>query len=257
MTEYRKGDVCSLEVVVEGENPLRAGSFMVKFPCGDHGFYLSEHLTLIRRAPVDLATCELPQPVAFRDGTSKCVMRSRFSEETGHLVATVQFEDGTYGTYLVESLRPLDEPAPESEVERLREGLEAAAHFHDVEAKFYSSNSGTKDGIPFNSVAAWHRNCASRIRVIDAVPPITPTCPPGHIMLGDRAVPEPMREVPEIGVAVCLITITDQNPVFFMRWNNSTLQNLWLQRGLIHSTEANARAHAEAIIALSAGEGVA
>lgn len=81
-----------------------------------------------------------------------------------------------------------------------------------------------------------------------------PTCPPGHIMIGDRAVPEPMREAPEVGAHVYLVGPGDRDLCSIIRWDGSRFFAELLDRGLIHSTEANARAHAKAIIAMSRGD---
>jgi len=79
-----------------------------------------------------------------------------------------------------------------------------------------------------------------------------PTCLPNHIMIGDRAVPEPMREAPEFGADYWLVDITIEDMALRCHWMDTKPGNAWLALGLIHSTEANARAHAEAIIAMSA-----
>jgi len=116
MTEYRKGDVCSLEVVVKlaktGDNPA-----YVQTKSGDKFAVDVSDLTLLRRAPVDLATCDLSEPVDGVFGSEDFV---------GKLVA----RDGEWGlvrkpnnqctSARISCLRPLDAPAPESEVERLR-----------------------------------------------------------------------------------------------------------------------------------------
>ena len=71
MTEYRKGDVCSLEVVVSHQPT--PDEVIVVVPLSAEADQLrcvpADKLTLLRRAPVDLATCDLSEPVAVVFGS--------------------------------------------------------------------------------------------------------------------------------------------------------------------------------------------
>ncbi|MDJ0827782.1 MAG: hypothetical protein QNJ16_20025 [Rhodobacter sp.] len=46
------------------------------------------------------------------------------------------------------------------------EALEEAAKWHDKEAEFYDKANGLKDGVPFFTVAVWHREHAAAIRAL-------------------------------------------------------------------------------------------
>ena len=118
MTEYRKGDVCSLEVVVD-EVPNENGVCQVIY-VGDAGegwcaYPNVKDLTLIRRAPVDLATCELPVEVNHPLYHGQTVLLIHRYEGVGFAKADKHFLTDDLAQF-----RPLDAPAPESEVERLR-----------------------------------------------------------------------------------------------------------------------------------------
>lgn len=80
---------------------------------------------------------------------------------------------------------------------------------------------------------------------------------PRTIQIGDREVPEPLREAPAYGTRYWVPDLfrktTDAaNP---MMWDSGKSDRLWLARGLVHLTEEAAQAHAEALIALSAKGG--
>lgn len=82
--------------------------------------------------------------------------------------------------------------------------------------------------------------------------PLLPICPPGHFMVGDRAVPEPMREAPERGTRYWYVEVSSKCLVWPKMWIGDEHDLLMLECGLGHLTEAPARIHAEAVIALSA-----
>lgn len=143
-------------------------------------------------------------------------------------------------------------PAPESEVERLRARVAQLEHgltrcVDRLKSHVHGQYDGVWGGEDFDVEYGEFEAILTA-----AAPP----CPPGHIMIGDRAVPEPMREAPEAGQRYWIVTTTFPSLACSSGWQNDVDDRRLLSRGLIHSTEANARAHAEAIIALSAGEGV-
>lgn len=73
-----------------------------------------------------------------------------------------------------------------------------------------------------------------------------------------RAVPEPMREAPADGVGywVPLVRVDGEASTFFHVWRSDDFDRAFLVGGLCHSTEAAARAHAEAMIAMTKLEDV-
>ena len=75
---------------------------------------------------------------------------------------------------------------------------------------------------------------------------------PRTIKIGDIEVPEPMREVPEIGADVWYIAVHQREVAVSTEWNGSGWQHTMLERGLVHKSQLNAEAHAEAIIAQTA-----
>ncbi|MFC3638862.1 hypothetical protein ACFONL_16090 [Camelimonas fluminis] len=197
MTDFRKGDVCSLEVVVV-DGPDMDGEVHVAytgpFSGRQLGYVAPSALTLIRRAPVDLATCEIPQEgLLVRAGSGDLVtMVGRDGD-----MAWLRYDMQSYDSRLVSDLRPPDVPTPA-------------------------------------------------------------TGAPGHIMIGDRAVPEPMKKHPRDGDTYWFPVIDDDGEAGALSdlWDNAFIDHTLFMLGGCHRTEANARAHAEAIIALSAGEGV-
>lgn len=241
MTDFRKGDVCSLEVVVESERLSGDYGVMLLDAAGNtHMPIVSpSDLTLIRR-PVDLATCELPVEVVDPSGhkgtaIARDVSGDHLIVEAGPLLAKVR----------IDALRPLDAPAPDkSEVERMRARVERlAVALRLADDDLASMDAPRGQGTTRGAIAA-------------ALASTAPTCPPNHIMIGDRAVPEPMRVEPGVGAAYWAPAPASPDLVFSNYWEGRASDRHRLRSGLIHSTEANARAHAEAIIAMSArGDG--
>lgn len=296
MTEYRKGDVCSLEVTVT-EAPDSAAWIRV-FSGGYGDFLVSRSnptLKLIRRAHVDLATCELPVEVADDDGDKGTLIHR--DGEWAWLKYPAPHAEGECSHTIVHlsEVRPLDAPAPESEVERLLARVERLAVAlrradDDLAQMDAPRGPGTTRGAIAAALAATaptsetsrpmtgmfthlspekqgaalaYRGPENHGTLCQPKPDVTytahnaaPTCPPGHIMIGDRAVPEPMRSEPKDGDQYWYPGVGSLRLAFENFWDGDGFDQHRLRSGLIHSTEANARAHAEAIIALSAGEGV-
>jgi len=71
------------------------------------------------------------------------------------------------------------------------------------------------------------------------------------IIVNGIAVPEPMREAPELGTCYWFVDLYAELGVDRTSWNNTTRQQQRLWRGLCHLTESAARAHYEALIAPS------
>lgn len=262
MTEYRKGDVCSLEVEVV--DVASDGDILINHKNangnGVEEWVKPSDLTLLRRSPVDLATCDLSEPVDVVFGSDDFV---------GKLVA----RDGEWGlvrkpnnqctSAKIASLLPLDAPAPESEVERLRKIATTARSWVRAARAAVASKANTDGvldtltktmGILEEAIAATDPSGSFAFRDENGqVQRQSPTCPPNHIMIGDRAVPEPMRKEPTSGlVGLYVVSPVAPGGYIVTHWGGETWQREAIKNGLIHSTEANARAHAEAIIAMSA-----
>lgn len=71
------------------------------------------------------------------------------------------------------------------------------------------------------------------------------------IRIGGRDVPEPLRVAPAKGTEYWAAVVE----IHAFKWAGDPNDEWWLARGLIHATEEAARAHAEALIALSAQGG--
>lgn len=98
----------------------------------------------------------------------------------------------------------------------------------------------TKDGWVDTKTPDWYEDFEYRI------------APQATIKIGDREVPEPLRVAPEEGTTVWGAALTNPAIVFSLAWSNCSANKRILARGLLHLTEAAARAHAEALLALSA-----
>lgn len=82
---------------------------------------------------------------------------------------------------------------------------------------------------------------------------------PRTIMIGDREVPEPLREEPAFMTQYWVPDVHASSPnlAVSLKWVGDKFALRWLARGLVHITEEAAIAHAEALIALSAKRGAA
>jgi len=276
MSDFRKGDVCTLQATVIGDHS--DGDLLIQIADAGKGdddqsraFVTEEALTLLRR-PVDLATCDLPQEVVFSGSATPMTMVARGGDE-----GWVKYADGRHVTAQLSDLRPADAPAPSSPPDRISVEQDAQGFWTCREARSGSPEYVRADLAdapppvePAGDVATLRAALTMVARsgkfqcfddaawdvVNDALASITPTCPPGHIMIGDRAVPEPMREVPPDVKTIYLVSTGSPALISSWRWYGNDGDKDRLRSGLIHSSEASARAHAEAIIALSAGEGV-
>ncbi|MFC3636028.1 hypothetical protein ACFONL_01305 [Camelimonas fluminis] len=287
MTEIQIGDRVSIELVVtkaadiiEARLPFRDGvSDLAWEGISAHRTFF----TLVRRAPVDLWSVEIPKdglPVIRRNGDT-AIMLARNGD-----FAWLEDQDGCMDTAEVSTLRPLDAPAPESEVERLRGALTLVASSGKFQCFDDAAWDVVNDALASTAPTGSMREAIAKHH---ATPSDAPTCPPGHmtgwfaqltpeqkeaalayrgpenhgpicppchIMIGDRAVPEPMRVEPKTEDWYWAIDLSEASLVVRCKWLDDTVDSAFFRNNAIHSTEANARAHAEAIIALSAGEGV-
>lgn len=75
---------------------------------------------------------------------------------------------------------------------------------------------------------------------------------PRTIMIGDVEVPEPMRYEPEEGAIVWLVAMASHSKVAQLEWYGSEWHKYLLGNGIIHSSIDGAKAHADALISLSA-----
>lgn len=74
---------------------------------------------------------------------------------------------------------------------------------------------------------------------------------PRTITINGREVPEPMREAPKVGDVVYLVNITGDHVFVAFTWVADFMDAKWIQRGLVHSTEDAAIAHAEALLSFA------
>lgn len=70
---------------------------------------------------------------------------------------------------------------------------------------------------------------------------------PRTIKVNGFDVPEPMREAPEIKSTCWLVIVTGHYFSSLVLWDESDACNMWLSRGLIHSTKEAAAKHAMAM----------
>lgn len=77
---------------------------------------------------------------------------------------------------------------------------------------------------------------------------------PRTIKIGDREVPEPLREEPAFMTQYWVPDVHASSPnlAVSLKWVGDKFALRWLARGLVHLTEEAATAHAEALLAFSA-----
>jgi len=71
---------------------------------------------------------------------------------------------------------------------------------------------------------------------------------PRTITVNGFEVPEPMREYPKNGTSIYVIDIGAANGVTWQYWSEAQREKRMLERGLVHTTEAAALQHFEALI---------
>ena len=74
---------------------------------------------------------------------------------------------------------------------------------------------------------------------------------PRTIMINGIEVPEPVREKLNDGQRHWIVDITQDELVQLQHWVDDHLDARFLERGLIHLTEENARKHAEALLSFT------
>lgn len=77
---------------------------------------------------------------------------------------------------------------------------------------------------------------------------VTPT-----INIGWHSVPRPLTEPPEEGTKVYLVSLITRKHYVREWWKNDECGQDWLKRGIAHTTEEAAIAHAKALIAINGG----
>ena len=77
---------------------------------------------------------------------------------------------------------------------------------------------------------------------------------PRTITVNGIEVPEPMRVEPQLEAEYWVAEVTRERPAKYL-WHGGDIGKRWLRRGLLHTTEAAAQAHVDAILALSRMDG--
>lgn len=81
--------------------------------------------------------------------------------------------------------------------------------------------------------------------IIECIKPIIKT-----IKVNGFDVPAPMSEAPERGSEYFVIDILDESLACSIEWEGDNSDNHWLSKGIIHSTESAAIAHAKAMLGI-------
>ena len=76
---------------------------------------------------------------------------------------------------------------------------------------------------------------------------------PKTIRIGERDVPEPMTEAPEMESTFFAVNFSYYEGFFETSWDGCDIDQLLLKSGTCHTTKAAAKAHAEALIFISGG----
>ena len=74
---------------------------------------------------------------------------------------------------------------------------------------------------------------------------------PRTITINGREVPEPMRSAPAIGSRYYLVDTSSRQLFGIENWDGDAIEQIWLSRGLCHSTKEAAIAHAEALLSFT------
>lgn len=74
------------------------------------------------------------------------------------------------------------------------------------------------------------------------------------IRIGEIDVPEPMRSAPEVGSCYFVVDLSGSGTVVKSKWDDDWTDRLCLDRGMCHTTEGAAIAHAKALILVSGGK---
>ena len=74
---------------------------------------------------------------------------------------------------------------------------------------------------------------------------------PRTITINGREVPEPMRQAPELMSPYFLTDCRCEGKCKAHIWRGDSIDTMWLSRGLCHSTEEAAIAHAEALLSFT------
>lgn len=73
---------------------------------------------------------------------------------------------------------------------------------------------------------------------------------PPTITIGTTEVIAPMRDVPSEGTSVWIVSLTEATVARNLIWSDSIRDRRLLSRGLLHATEEDAEAHANALLEL-------
>jgi len=75
---------------------------------------------------------------------------------------------------------------------------------------------------------------------------------PKYILINGIEVPEPMREAPDDGTPVYIANLVTIEGVSEIEWSHHSAHTRRLNQGFIHSTYADAEAHANALLSFTA-----
>ncbi len=94
--------------------------------------------------------------------------------------------------------------------------------------------------------------------LIEAAEDDDDTIPSGHfrikpatIVVNGIEVPEPIRGAPASGELCFIADTTYLDHPRSISWDGGTIHSMWLNHGLIHTTESNAELHSNALLAAS------
>lgn len=76
---------------------------------------------------------------------------------------------------------------------------------------------------------------------------------PRTININGHEVPEPLREAPEVGTQIFIVSLSSQSRdrVAPNRWSNCAVHSTWIDDGLIHLTREAAELHARALLSFT------
>ena len=73
---------------------------------------------------------------------------------------------------------------------------------------------------------------------------------PRTITVNGFEVPEPIRAKPSVGDEYCVASPVDDGMYYRELWSDDEYENLWLSRGICHTTKESAIAHANAMLGI-------
>lgn len=115
------------------------------------------------------------------------------------------------------------------------------AYYADPENAVVQACTDGRTWVSLSTEPVWNIGCQYRIR-------------PRTIRIGNIDVPEPVREALPVGQKYFIASPDFSEYAYTAEWSESSRDNHWFSRGLLHLTKEAAIEHAKALIIVSGGK---